>query len=207
MKTTTGFLFAAALAYLGFILFREARAEMDAEVVNQSRVVMYFGGVVLTGVVTGGLMVVVFLPAFGDWVGNLFFNPDQQIEKLPHADALAAVARGDYAQAVEAYRTCVENDPTDTHALSEMVHLYCDKLDDPVAAESVLEEALQKDWGHDDTAFITNRLAEVYWTYQHDARRARELLLQVISNFPGTKHSANAQHRLQEIEKQLATED
>ena len=207
MRTLSGMLIAATLAYLCVILFGEARTAMAAENPDQSRVVMLFGGLVLVGLVTGGVIVVVFLPAFGDWVGDFFFNPNQQAEKAPHADALAAIARGDYEQAIAEYRKCVERDGTDTHAVSEIVRLYCDKLGDPVSAESVLEEALAQDRTHEDAAFLSNRLAEVYWNHQHDARRARELLLQVVETFPNTKHSANAQHRLQEIERQLATED
>ena len=207
MRTLTGILITAALLYLGIVLFSEARTTMAAANPDQSRVVMLFGALVLTGLAAGGVLVVVFLPAFGDWVGNFFFNPDERPEKAPHADALAAVARGDYEQAVAEYRKCAERDESDTHALSEIVRLYCDKLGDPVSAESVLEDALAKDRTHDDAAFLSNRLAEVYWNHQHDARRARELLLQVIDTFPNTKHSANAQHRLLEIERQLAMED
>ena len=173
MRTLPGILIAAALTYLAIILFGEARTAMAAETPDQSRVVMLFGGLVLIGLVAGGVLVVVFLPVFGDWVGNLFFNPNQQAEKAPHADALAAVARGDYEQAIAEYRKCIERDESDTHALSEMVRLYCDKLGDPLAAESVLEEALAQERTHEDAAFLSNRLAEVYWNHQHDSRRAR----------------------------------
>ncbi len=207
MRNLSGLLIAAALAYLAIILFGEARATTNAEVVDQTRVVMLFGSLVLISLVIGVILVLTFLPAFGDWIGGMFFNPSEQIEKSPHAGALAAIACGDYERAVAEYRACIENDPNDTHAISEIVHIYCDKLDEPVHAEEILEEALARDWAHDDAAFLTHRLAEVYWGHQHDARRARELLLQVIENFPNTKHSANAQHKLQEIERQLAAED
>lgn len=207
MRNFSGVLIALALAYLGFVLFGEARTAMSKEIVDQSRVVMLFGSLVLVGLAAGGTVVVMFLPSFGDWIGNFFFNPDEKIEKPPHADALAAVACGDYERAVAEYRKCAERDPSDTFALSEIVHIYCDKLHNPAAAEQTIEDALAQDRTRDDAAFLSNRLAEVYWKYQHDARRARELLLQVIENFPNTKHSANAAHKLQEIERQLATED
>jgi hypothetical protein len=31
--------------------------------------------------------------------------------------------------------------------------------------------------------------------------------MQIIETMPGTRHAANAQHKLQEIERQLAMED
>ena len=206
MRNFSGILITAAIAYLGFVLFREAHIAMavEPEQVNQGRVVLLFGGLVLTALAAGGVVVVLFLPAFAEWVGNFFFNPNERAENTPHAGALAAFARGDYEKAVAEYRRCVERDETDTHAISEMAHLYCDKLDDPASAESVLEEALAKDWEHDEAVFLSNRLADVYWKHQHDARRARELLRKVVETFPNTKHSANAQHRLREIERELA---
>ena len=209
MRNFSGILIAAALAYLGIVLFREARIAMavEPEQVDQSRVVMLFGGLVLTGLVAGGVLVVLFLPVFGEWVGNFFFNPNERAEDTPHAAALAAIARGDYEQAVAEYRRCVERDGNDTHAISEMARLYCDELGDPASAESVLEEALAKDWEHEEAVFLSSRLADVYWKYQHDARRARELLRQVVETFPNTKHSANALHRLREIERELAAGD
>ena len=37
----------------------------------------------------------------------------------------------------------LEENPDDTHALSEIIHIYCDKLHDHDAAERFLEEALE----------------------------------------------------------------
>jgi tetratricopeptide (TPR) repeat protein len=207
MRSIFGYLIVLAVAYLGLVLFREARVAMNAEVVDQSRVIMLFGALVLLGLVVGGIVVVRFIPIFGDWVGNLFFNPNERFEKAPHADALAAIARGDYEEAIAEYRASLEANPRDLHALSEIARLYCEKFDNPTAAAAALEDALRRDWPPDDFAFLHHRLADVAWDDLRDARRARELLLRVIQDFPGTKHSANAQHRLQEIDRQLATGD
>jgi len=88
-------------------------------------------------------------------------------------------------------------------ALSEAVHLYCDRLHDYTAAASALETALQEELPVDESAFICNRLVDVYWIYQHDARSARRLLIQIAESMPNTKHSANALHRLQQIDHML----
>ena len=196
-----------ALAYLTFIIFSEAKREQRKEKPDEGKIVLYFGGVVLIGGAAGILVVTVLMPAVGDALGNLVFSPNQQAEKDPHADAVAALARGDHEAAVQAYLKAFENDPHDTMALSEMAKIECEHLGDPAAAADVLEQALQREWTPEDAAFLTSRLAEIYWKYQHNARDARGLLMQIIETRPGTKNAANAQHKLQEIERALALED
>ena len=201
-------LIALALAYLTFILFSEARAESaKKENADNGKIVMYFGGVVLIGGAAGILVVTVLMPAVGDALGNLFFSPNQRAEKDPHADAVAALARGEHEAAVQAYLKAFEADPHDTMALSEMAKIECEHLANPAAAADVLEQALAREWTPEDAAFLTSRLAEIYWKYQHNARDARGLLMQIIETMPGTKNAANAQHKLQEIERALALED
>ena len=200
-------LFALALAWLTVVIFSEARAEAKKEKPDDGKIVLYFGGVILVGGAAGILVVTVLMPAVGDALGNLFFSPNQQAEKAPHADAVAALARGDHEAAVQAYLKAFEKDPHDTLALSEMAKIECEHLGDPAAAADVLEQALEREWTPEDAAFLTSRLAEIYWKYQHNARDARGLLMQIIETMPGTKNAANAQHKLQEIERALALED
>ena len=196
-----------ALAYLTFIIFSEARREQRKEKPDDGKIVLYFGAVVLIGGAAGILVVTVLMPAVGDALGNLVFSPNHHAEKDPHADAVAALARGDHEAAVQAYLKAFEADPHDTHALSEMAKIECEHLGDPAAAADVLEQALAREWTPEDAAFLTSRLAEIYWKYQHNARDARGLLMQIIETMPGTKNAANAQHKLQEIERALALED
>jgi len=171
-----------------------------------SKVILLFIGVLFGGAVGAGLVVSVALPWLGDGVGNFFFNPNEKAEPHPHSRALAATARGDYAAAVAEYRKISAEVPEDTMAVSEASRLCCEKLHDPEAAAALLEEALARDWLPEDAAFLSLRLADVYWTHQHDAGRAREMLLQVMNLLPGTKHAANAGHKLQELERQVAME-
>ena len=201
-------LLALALAYLTVIIFTAARAEQaKKEKADEGKIVLYFGGIILVGGAAGIMVVTVLMPAVGDAIGNLFFSPNQRNEKAPHADAMAAMARGDYEAAVQGYLKAFEADPHDTLALSEMAKIECEHLGDPAAAADVLEQALAREWTPEDAAFLTSRLAEIYWKYQHNARDARGLLMQIIETMPGTKNAANAQHKLQEIERALALED
>jgi outer membrane protein assembly factor BamD (BamD/ComL family) len=196
-----------ALVWLTVVIFLEARTEMKKEHSDGGKAVLYFGGVVLAGGAAAVLLVTAILPTVGDAIGSVFFNPDEKVEKSPHAGALTAIARGDYETAVQEYLTAFGNDPHDTMALSEIVRLECEHLDNPDAAADMLEQALEREWTQEDAAFLTVRLVDVYWKYQHKVREARALLMQIIETMPGTRHAANAQHKLQEIERQLAMED
>ena len=203
MINITRLVIVAALLWGAYALFGQAQTAYSQENVDGTRVVMLFAGMLLVALAAGGVFVISFLPDIGDGIGNFFFNPNEQIEKSPHADALAAVARGDYRKAVTEYEKAFVRDESDTMAVGEITHLYCDKLHEPDNAARYLEKMLDRDWPPEDAAFLSSRLVDVYWNHQHDAQAARSLLLQIMEMLPDTKHAANAQHRLHEIERQL----
>jgi tetratricopeptide (TPR) repeat protein len=194
------------LAWLTFVLFHEARIANQQPDVDASRVVLLFGSVVLIGGVAGVLFVLMVMPSIGDAIGNFFFQPNQQAARDPHADAQAALARGDYAAAIDEYRNALKSEPQDTLAYSEIAKISCEHLADPATAAQALEQALEREWTPDDAAFLSTRLVDVYWQHQRDGRSARAMLLQIIESLPNTRHAANAQHRLHEIEQQIALE-
>lgn len=203
MNTITRLVIVAALFWGAYALFGQAQAAYSQEEVDGTRVVMLFAGMLLVALMAGGVFVVSFLPDIGDGIGNYFFNPNEKMEKNPHADALAAVARGEYQKAVAEYEKVFAKDQTDTMAVSEITHLYCDKLHEPDRAARYLEGILDREWPPEDAAFLSSRLVDVYWNHQHDAQSARGVLMQIMETLPGTKHAANAQHRLHEIERHL----
>jgi len=206
MRALPRLLIFLGLAYLCFVLFHEARIASKNPDIDPSKVVMLFAGTVLIGGTAAILVVVMIMPRIGDAVGNFFFQPNQEVEKDPHSSAAAALARGDYAAAVEAYREVIEKDPADTMAYSEIAKISCEHLDDALGASSILEQALQREWAPEDVAFLSARLVDIYWKYQHDARSARALLMQIIESMPGTRHASNAEHRLRDLEQQIALE-
>lgn len=190
-----------ALGWLAMNLFSQARVASNQEDVDGVRVMMLFGGVVLIGAVAGGVVVVSFLPELGERIGNIFFNPSERVEENPHHRALGYIARGEYKAAIAEYQRYWDADPTDTLALSEITHLYCDKLHDPQPAATILEKAMRQELSPEDAAFISSRLVDVYWNSLRDGERARKLLHEVMEKLPGTKYAANANHRLQEIDR------
>jgi tetratricopeptide (TPR) repeat protein len=199
----------AVLLVLAFVLFHKARTAYGNPdtTTPPSTILGLFLGFVVLGVAIAILFVTTIMPAMVESMTNLFFNPNEKVEKDPHADAISALARGEYEEAIEAYRAIYEQDPTDTLALSESAKIYCEHTDHPAAAAELLEDALKKEWPPDGAAFLSMRLVDVYWKYQHDGRGARALLLQIMEAMPETRHAANAGHRLQEIDKELALED
>lgn len=195
------------LLWLEFVLYRQAQSLRNMEMVDGTKVLVFFLSIVAIAIVIGTIVAVTLIPAIGESVGGFLFNPNQAVEKDPHAGAMAKMAQGDYEGAIEEYRQAYENDTSDLHALSEIVHIYCDKLGDVDSGQKVLEEALEKDWPAEQTAFLATRLVDIYWTYKHDAESARHLLNQITETMPDTKHAANAFHRLHEIDRVLMDEE
>jgi tetratricopeptide (TPR) repeat protein len=206
MRALPRLLLFLGLAYITFVLFHEASLARKNPEVDPSKIVLLFAATVLVGGTTAIIVVSLVLPAIGDAVGNFFFQPDQEIEKDPHASAQAALARGEYAEAVEEYRRILADDPTDTLSYSEIAKISCEHLDDAAGAAAILEEALKREWTPDEAAFLTSRLVDVYWKYQRNIRGARALLIQVVESMPGTRHAANAEHKLKELEQEIALE-
>ncbi len=207
MKTVTRLVIIAALCWLLVVLFSQARDHTaGGPEADPTLMVLYFGGVVMVAVIIGSIVAFSFMPAFGDWVGSFFFNPDQQVEKDPHSSAMALIARGDFEGAVEEYRSIFAQNPEDTLALLEASRVYCDKLHNPSAAAEMLETSLQQDWSPENAALICNRLADIYSGPLKDPIRARALLVQVAESMPETKHAANAVHRIHELDRQFGLE-
>jgi tetratricopeptide (TPR) repeat protein len=168
---------------------------------NQSLIVSLYGAVMLIGAGLAVLFALTIVPFFAEQAAGLVYGSAEKIEKGPHAEALSRAAQGDYEGAIEAYEKVIEHhDPDDTLALSEIAHLYADKLNDPEFAAQRLATALERDWKTDKAAFLTFRLADLYWKTLGDYPAARVLLEQIIERMPGSTHSANAMHRVREID-------
>jgi tetratricopeptide (TPR) repeat protein len=189
-----------ALGWLAYVLLLEAKAQANLEGADQTTTFLFFGAIVLLAVVIGAITALSLLPAIGESFGNMFYGSNEQIEKNPHSAALSKSAQGDFEGAIDEYLDVFKSNPSDIMALSEVVHIYCDRLHDYGSAAETLEEALEKELPIEESAFLCNRLVDVYWLYQHDAASARRLLIQIAETMPDTKHAANAQHRLTQID-------
>jgi tetratricopeptide (TPR) repeat protein len=207
MRIISRLLIVLGLAWVGVVLYLQAQEQQKlGEEADHTITILLFGGVILVGVIAGAVFALMVIPAIGDAVGSFFYSPNQQVEKDPHADALAKMAAGDYEGAAEEYVNVWKDNPSDIHAASEAARIYCERLGQHDRARDLLEEAVEQELPAEEGAFLGSRLVDIYWGYDHDAIRAREILIQIAESLPDTRHAANAQHRLLEIERALDTE-
>jgi tetratricopeptide (TPR) repeat protein len=197
MHARSGIVITITLGALLLFLFYKAREAFNAEVPDATRVIGLFGGIVVVGLVAGITFVVTCMPGIAEWFGNLFFNPDEEIERSPHVDALAAVQKGDYAGAVKAFKEAWEADHGDEMALEQINMLCCEKLDDPEAAAAFYQVALSQDLTEEEAANVRLQLANVYARRLAEPARARELLVQITEEMPNTRYAAKARIQLE----------
>jgi tetratricopeptide (TPR) repeat protein len=148
----------------------------------------------------GILFVTVILPKFGDAVGTVMFSSGEEITAHEGMKAAAKMASGDYLGAIEEYEVMMKDKPDDPFPISEIAKIHADKLEDPATALAFLQEHLEsQDWSEENASFLMFRMVDLHLSdHQFDA--AKDILQQVVSNFPGTRHSANAKHRINEVE-------
>jgi outer membrane protein assembly factor BamD (BamD/ComL family) len=115
--------------------------------------------------------------------------------------AAAKMAQGDYQGAIAEYQKMYSEKPDDPFPISEIAKIQADKLEAPEMAVDFLQEHLQaREWTEDHAAFLMFRVSEVHMKTK-DYEAAKDILEQVVGNFPGTRHSANAKHKINEIEQ------
>ena len=160
-----------------------------------------FMGILALAIAGGIFFVVVLLPRFGDAVGTVMYSSGEISQQTEGMKAAAKMASGDYEGAITEYEKMKAEQPTDPYPVSEIAKIYADKLHDPDRAVAYLHENLgNQEWTEDNAAFLMFRLVDVH----HHAKAyddAKAVLEQVVEHFPSTRHSANASHKITEIEQ------
>jgi tetratricopeptide (TPR) repeat protein len=158
--------------------------------------------IVIVGVAGGIFVVKYVIPWLGDSIGESVYSSGEEVTTDAAVRAAACIAQGDYEGAIDEYNGMLRDKPDDPYPLSEIAKIYAEKLNNPDQAILFLQGHLEaKEWPVDDAAFIMFRLVEVYADVKGDYQMAHDLLEEVIANFPNTRHSANAHHRLHEVEQ------
>jgi len=161
-----------------------------------------FMGILLTffcaGVV-GIFFVSYLLPFFAQRITHAVYDSAEMVEKDVMHDARSLLAQGNYEGAIMAFQQAAAADPLNRLPWVEIAKIYKDNLGNPGAAIDTIRHALESQaWEVNDAAYFLFRLAELYDEVEGDRATAGAILNQVIEQFPGTRHSANASHKLHE---------
>lgn len=161
-----------------------------------------FKGILLT-FLSAGLIGVLFvslvLPIIAHRFTHAVYDSGEMVERDPMHDAHSLVAQGKYPEAIEAFKAAADQDPLNRLPWVEIAKIQRVNLEDPDAAITTLRTALEShEWQVNDAAYLLFRLAELYDEDRHDRQTAAAIMQQVIEQFPETRHSANARHKLHE---------
>lgn len=157
---------------------------------------------IVVGVIGGLAGVKYFIPWIGDALGTFFFSSGERIVMDDNTKAAAKLAQGDYQGAIAEYERISKEKPEDSFPVAEIAKIYSDKMGDPRRALAFLQEHLEgREWDQDAAAFLMFRMIDLHSEKLKDYQAAHDLLDQVIANFPNTRHSANAHHKLHEVEQ------
>ena len=160
-----------------------------------------FFGIISIAIAGGFLFVTVILPQLGDAVGTMMYSSGEEIRADEGMKAAAKMAAGDYHGAIEEYQKALAEKPDDTFTISEIAKIKADKLGQPDEALTYLQENLEsREWPQDDAAFLMFRVADIY-TNAESWEGAKITLEQIIGDFPGTRHSSTAKHRISELDQ------
>jgi tetratricopeptide (TPR) repeat protein len=161
-----------------------------------------FNGILLAFLgagLVGIFFVLNVLPFFAQRLTHAVYDSGEVVEKDVMHDARSLMAQGEYEAAIEAFRQAALADPLNRLPWVEISKIQKDNLDDSAAAIQTIRQALEtQSWEINDAAYFLFRLAELYDEVNGDRASAMAIMQQVIDQFPGTRHSANASHKLHE---------
>jgi tetratricopeptide (TPR) repeat protein len=179
----------------------EAAAKLANDIKSREDEKTFTG--ILLAFLTAGLVGIVFvihvLPAIAHRFTHAVYDSAEMVEKDPMHDARAKVAQGDWDGAVEAFRAAAAADPLNRLPYVEIAKIQLDHLENAPAAVDTLRHAIEdQEWQENDAAYLMFRLAEIYETNLGDHTSAATIMQQVVEQFPESRHSANARHKLRE---------
>jgi tetratricopeptide (TPR) repeat protein len=161
-----------------------------------------FSGILLTFLtagLVGTLVVVDVLPMLAHKATHSVYDSGEKVEADAMHTARSKVAQGDYVGAIESFREAAKADPLNRMPWVEIAKIQRENLEDPNAAIQTIRYALEsQEWEINNAAYFLFRLAELYDEDAGDRMSASTMLHQVMEQFPETRYSANARHKLHE---------
>ena len=179
----------------------EVIKDLNSKVENASGSRFVYG--LLLTFLSAGLIGIVFvihvLPMLAHRVTHAVYDSGEEVDKDPMHDARSKVAQGDWEGAIEAFRQAAAIDPLNRLPYVEIAKIQLEQLEDPQAAVQTLRHAIEdQEWQENDAAYLMFRLAGIYDEHLNDRASAATTMQQVMEQFPETRHSANARHKLHE---------
>lgn len=194
-------LFGLFALFVVFVIERWKTWGDTAEGVGTAGMIYKLISCIVIAVVGGIYTVMVILPKFGDAVGEVMYSSGEEVVADEKMKAAAKMAQGDYEGAIHEYKKMAEDKPDDPFPIAEIAKIQADKLEEPGAAVTFLQGNLEaREWTEENAAFLMFRIADIH-VKQRDFEAAKDILEQVVGNFPGTRHSANAKHKINELEQ------
>lgn len=162
---------------------------------------LFYG--LLLAFLSAGLVGIVFvtelLPLLAQKMTHAVYDSGEEIERDAFHDARVLMAQGEWEGAIEAFKIAAIQDPFNRMPYIEIAKIQKIHLENPLAAITTLREAIEgQEWQENDAAFLMFRLAELYDEDGSDRESAVAIMEQVMSQFPGSRHSANARTKLHE---------
>lgn len=174
-----------------------AKLQSEIDGITNERI---FEGVLLAFLsagLVGVFFVVQILPSLAHRFTHAIYDSAEMMDNDVMHDARSLLAQGDYHGAIAAFRLAAAADPLNRLPWVEIAKIYKDNLGDPAGAVQTIRHALEsQEWEVNDAAYFLFRLAELYDEVEGDRASARVIMQQVVDQFPGTRHSANASHKL-----------
>jgi len=159
-----------------------------------------FNGILLAFLsagLVGIFFVLTVLPFLAQRITHAVYDSAEMVEKDVMHDARSLMAQGDYEGAIAAFQQAAATDPLNRLPWVEIAKIQKDNMGDPAAAIQTIRYALESQaWEVNDAAYFLFRLAELYDEVEGDRASAVAIMQQVVDQFPGTRHSANASHKL-----------
>ena len=160
----------------------------------------------LGGAIFFGFLAVVYLiPMIGELSGRFIYSSGEEIQTDEDMRAAVLLAQGNYEEAIIEFQKKAEKDPGDRFPITEIAKIHLEHQNDPQKALEVLYGALEREWKADDAAFMMFKIADIQSDNLADFDGSRETLKAVVEQLPDSRHSANATHKLRELDQKEAT--
>ena len=161
-----------------------------------------FNGILLTFLSAGlvGIFFVVYLlPFFAQRVTHAVYDSAEMVEKDVMHDARSLMAQGDYEGAIEAFKQAAAADPLNRLPWVEIAKIQKDNLEIRTRRSRPSATPWKARSGRSTMRPISFSASRSSMTRcEGDRASAVAIMNQVIEQFPGTRHSANASHKLHE---------